>query len=282
MNKINTTQQITKNFSQSQSIDSKADNTTLSTKNITELPNVYYGKDLVRTQPKTLNAINNDITVVFEKLKDKDGEDFANTAYKELVKYFGLSGMINDELTWKDAEGRPIVGDYMWYENKVIVYRNYFEKMPKDEQISIIAHELTHAKQTINILTTEGIAPLEYAYAISISDFNANMINNPKARQAYEIAKKNGNEKEFKETLLKGMTLRTYKELTTVFADVLKMPKHSIESPEGQKALHDLKAQALANGADMNVYNNDPLEKEAFAVGVTVAKKYRQYLFQNY
>lgn len=254
-------------------------------KQISEQPNIddkvnqkqtqaFYGKDLVIGKK---NNPNNDINVFFQKLEGKEGKDFADTAYKELVKLYGLSDVAPKELTYEKNEGRPIVSDYWWYENKVVVYEDYFKKASKAEQLGYIAHELTHCKQTTNILRTEGLPVQAYAMAIATSDFKANVITNPEVKTSFQKAMSQGKEKEYAALMIRANAANTYKELTTVFANVLQLPKHSLQSENGQKALRDLRAQATYNGAEMNAYNNCELEKEAMNVENDIKQKYLDY-----
>ena len=233
----------------------------------------FYGKDLVQTQQKAKTDAG--LNVVFKKLEGLEGDDFAKTAYKELVKYMGLEDSAPKELTFEYAEGRPIASDYKWYKNEVIVYRNYFDKASKAEKLGYIAHELTHCKQTTNILKTD--APnivQQYAFAIAASDFRAAMVNDPQTRQNFVKAMQAGKSNEYAQAMIYRQAIATYKELTTIFADVLKQPKHPLNSQNGQKAIQDIKAQSIYNGADMKAYTNCPLEKEAMAFERAVIKEY--------
>jgi hypothetical protein len=235
----------------------------------------YYGRDLLMNKPQKKEV--KDINEVFKALDGKKGKDFADTAYKELVKYFDLSDVAPKELSWEDSEGRPIVSDYRWYENKVVLYKDYFKKAKPEEQIGYIAHELTHLKQTTNILRTENLPVQTYAVAIATSDFKANVMRNPQMQKAFQKALSEGTQDRFAKYMIQMGASQTYKELNTVFADVLKMPKHSLSSPEGQKALKDVQAQATYNGADEKAYNNCELEKEAMSVENDVVKKYKEF-----
>ena len=231
----------------------------------------FYGKDLVQTQQKS----NADLSVVFKKLEGLEGDDFAKTAYKELVKYMGLEGLAPKELTFEPKEGRPIASDYKWYENKVVVYRDYFDKASKAEKLGYIAHELTHCKQTTNILKTDSPNIVQqYAFAIATSDFRAAMVDNMQMRLGFVKAKQMGKANEYAQAMIYRQAAATYKELTTIFADVLKQPKHSLNSENGQKAIHDIQAQSVYNGADAKGWANCPLEAEAMAFENSVVKAY--------
>ena len=200
--------------------------TTVTSPNITSrsvlIDNYCNGRDIVK------HSDTKDLSVVFEKIKDKDGIDFVNTAYTELVKYMDLEGVAPNEITWEKNEGRPIVGDYRFYNNSVVFYSDYFLKMDKASQLGIIAHELTHCKQLENMLRTEGIGVERIAYAYAVSDMRAMMINNPKIQQMHAQAKANGKEKEFMQQMVALGTMKTTKELQEAHANTLKMPKHPL------------------------------------------------------
>lgn len=233
----------------------------------------FYGKDIVQTQQKA--NTDTDLSVVFKKLEDLEGDDFAKTAYKELVKHLGLEDCAPKELTFEQKEGRPIASDYKWYENKIVVYRNYFDRASKAEKLGFIAHELIHCKQTTNILKTDSPNIIQqYAFAIATSDFRAAMVTNPQARQNFVKAQQLGKANEYAQAMIYRQAAATYKELTTIFAGVLKQPKHPLNSKNGQKALHDIKAQSVYNGADAQGWANCPLEAEAMAFEKKVIKVY--------
>lgn len=231
----------------------------------------FYGKDLVQTQQKS----NADLSVVFKKLEGLEGDEFAKTAYKELVKHMGLEDVAPKELSFEPKEGRPIASDYKWYENKVVVYRDYFDKASKAEKLGFIAHELMHCKQTTNILKTDSPNIVQqYAFAIATSDFRAAMVNDIQTKLGFIKANQMGKANEYAQAMIYRQAAATYKELTTIFADVLKQPKHPLNSANGQKALQDIKAQSVYNGADANGWANCPLEAEAMEFEKSVVNAY--------
>ena len=230
-----------------------------------------YGKALV-----TGSDFEN-LDVLFETLKDKDGKEFANAAYEGLVKIMGLEGSAPVEITWEKNEGRPIIGDYRFYDNTIVFYTDYFFKQDKAEQLATIAHELTHCKQTVNVLRTEGIPVERYAYAYAMSDLRAALVRNPHIIDAMKKAKAMGKEKELTKYLISQWTLRTAKELREAHAYTLTLPKHPLNSPAGKKAQEDLQAQFNYNGADMEAYNACPLEKEAMMTEKMITALYKSY-----
>lgn len=218
-----------------------------------------------------------DLNNLFKKIENKKGEDFINTAYQELVKIMDLEGMAPKEITWEKNEGRPIVGDYKFYNNTIVLYKDYFKKLDKATQIGILAHELTHCKQLCNMLSTEGISVEKIANAYAVSDLKAMLITNEKVKKMYSQAKSNGKEKEFLSYMTMVGTQKTKKELEEAHSETLKMPKHPLNSKQGQKAQFDLVAQYNYNGADMKVYNACPLEKEAMKIEKMVINSYKMY-----
>ncbi len=232
--------------------------------------NIYLGKDLV----KNTNSIK-DLDEIFKKIDGKDGKEFADAAYSELVKYFGLEGIAPKAITWEKNEGRPIVGDFRFYDNSVVFYTDYFMQNDKATQLGTIAHELTHCKQLANMLTTEGISVEKIAYAYAVSDMRAMLTRNPKVIEMYKQAKNNGKEKEFMQMMINAGTAKTAKELYSAYAKILQLPKHPLNSPEGLKAQKDLVAQFNYNGADLDAYNACPLEHEAMDVERMVMAAYK-------
>ncbi len=224
------------------------------------------------------NVVNiKDLDNIFKKLEGLEGKDFASTAYAELVKHFGLEKSAPQSITWKKNEGRPIVGDYAFYNNSVVFYEDYFLKMSKPEQIGVIAHELTHCKQLVNMLTTEGLSLPKIASAYATSDFRAMLTKNPNMYIAYKNAVSQGKGRQFVEAFISEGTKRTTKELLKYHANTLRLPKHPINSPEGIKAQKDLIDQFNYNGADLRAYNESIMEKEAMSVENMVKIAYKTY-----
>ncbi len=234
-------------------------------------PANYYMQDLTADKK-------NDIFTVFDKIKDKVGKDFAQAAYHELVKYYGLEKSAPSDITWEKNEGRPIIGDYRFYDNSIVFYTDYFLKQSKAEQLATIAHELTHCKQLVNMLTTEGISVEQVAYSYAVSDMRAMLVRNPKVIAMYNQAKQNGKEKEFMQMMIQVGTKKTANELRQAHAQTLQLPKHPLNSPEGKEAQNALIAQFNYNGADMDSYNKCPLEKQAKDIENAVRNAYYLYL----
>lgn len=233
----------------------------------------FHGRDLLIDLNK--NQTDKDLKVIFKKLDGLNGDEFAKTAYKELVKYMHLEDCAPKEITFEKSEGRPLASDYKWYENKIIVYRDYFDKSSKSQKLGYIAHELTHCKQTANILKTDDPNIVkQYAFAIAMSDFSAASSRDPQVAASVLKARQIGKEKEYISAMIYKQAGATYKELITVFADVLKLPKHPVNSENGKKALFDIKAQSVYNGATASGWENCPLEKEAMDFENTVRAAY--------
>ncbi|MBD5402587.1 hypothetical protein HDR58_07300 [bacterium] len=235
-----------------------------------KIPNIQSGKDLINNT----NSLK-ELDEIFKKLEGKEGKDFANTAYHELVKYFDIEKNAPKEITWEKNEGRAIVGDYRFYDNSIVFYTDYFMQNNKAEQLATIAHELTHCKQLANMLTTEGLSVEKIAYAYAVSDMRAMLIRNPKIIEMHKKAIAEDKEKEFMQSLIQVGTIKTAKELYAAHSETLKQPKHPLNSLEGIKAQKDWIAQYNYNGADMKVYNACPMEKEARQVEMMISSAYK-------
>lgn len=244
--------------------------------------NIYYGKDLVKTK-NTQNEIPEDLKILFDNLKGKDGKEFANIAYSGLIKHYKLEGVVPEKLYWEKTcgnSGNDIVSDYRWYENNVVLYEDLFlhSGKTKEEQFGFIAHEVTHMKQLVNIMQTEDLPLTTVATAFAIFDFNSTLSKNPIAQQQFTQAKQNGKEKEYTRFMIGNLARKNYGELSKSFKNALNAPKHKLNSPEGQKALRDLDSWSKYSSRDWNTYSNILVEKEAFDEENKMRAVYRSYM----
>ena len=245
-----------------QKVEQNQQSQPVETKVAQELPDskAITGQDLVSGNNISFKDLDN----LFKEIKDKNGREFCDKAYNGLVKLMGLEGMAPEKITWEKNEGRDyIVGDYRFYNNSVVFYTDTFDKMDKATQLGIIAHELTHCKQFVNMLRTEGLSVDKIAYAHAVADMRAMLINNPAVMEKHKKAKAEGKEKEFiqKNTMLWAM--KTAEEIKQAHAKTLQMPKHPLNSENGKKAQADWVAKYNYNGADMESYSKNPNEVEA-------------------
>jgi len=245
-------------------------------------PIAFYGKDLVNNN-KNSEVIPQELKVLFDNIKDKNGKDFANAAYKGLLKYYKIDN-IAPELEWNTtAKTAPAntVSDYAWYKNKVILYENLFlnSGKTKEEQFGFIAHEITHMRQLINVMRTADLPLTKVATAFAIFDFSSNLRSNPIMQKQYMQAKLNGKEKEYTVFIIKQLAQKNYKELGEAFKDILQLPKHPLNSPNGQKALRDLDSWSKYNSSNWETYSNILVEKEAMDEENKMRTMFR--LYQN-
>lgn len=232
------------------------------TRVVQELPDskAITGQDLVSGNNISFKDLDN----LFKEIKNKNGREFADAAYSGLVKLMGLEGMAPEKITWEKNEGRDyIVGDYRFYNNSIVFYTDSYDKLDKATQLGLLAHELTHCKQFVNMLRTEGLSVDKIAYAHAVADMRAMLINNPAVIEKHKKAKAEGKEKEFiqKNTMLWAM--KTAEEIKQAHAKTLQMPKHPLNSENGKKAQADWVAKYNYNGADMESYSKNPNEVEA-------------------
>lgn len=232
-----------------------------------DIPIAFYGKDLVNDS-KNSEDIPQELKVLFDSLKNKEGKEFANAAYKGLLKYYKIESIAPAGLEWNKTEKTPnmaVVSDYIWYQNKVMLYEDLFlnSGKTKEEQFGFIAHEITHMRQLINVMRTADLPLTKVATAFAIFDFSSNLRNNPMAQRLYMQAKQNGKEKDYTAYMIRMLAQKDYKELAVAFKDILQLPKHPLNSPDGQKALKDLESWSKYNSSNWNTYSNILVEKEA-------------------
>ena len=245
-----------------QKVEQNQQSQPIEAKVVQELPDskAITGQDLVSGNNISFKDLDN----LFKEIKDKNGKEFADAAYSGLVKLMGLEGMAPEKITWEKSEGRDyIVGDYRFYNNSIVFYTDCYDKLDKATQLGLLAHELTHCKQFVNMLRTEGLSVDKIAYAHAVADMRAMLINNPAVMEEHKKAKAEGKEKEFiqKTTILWAM--KTAEEIKQAHAKTIQMPKHPLNSENGKKAQADWVAKYNYNGADMKSYNENPNEIEA-------------------
>ncbi len=245
-------------------------------KSIQSLPNskAITGQDLISGN----NISFKDLDKLFKEIKNLEGREFADAAYSGLVKLLGLEGMAPEKITWEKSEGRDyIVGDYRFYNNSIVFYTDNYDKLDKATQLGLLAHELTHCKQFVNMIRTEGLSIDKIAYAHAVADMRAMLINNPAIVEKYKKAQAEGKEKEFiqKNTML--WAIKTAEEIKQAHAKTIQMPKHPLNSENGKKAQADWVAKYNYNGADMESYNKNPNEVEAYTFENMIKGAYKVF-----
>lgn len=93
-----------------------------------DIPVAFYGKDLVYDS-KNFEDIPQELKILFESIKNKEGKEFANAAYKGLLKYYKIDDIAPSEIEWDNTCKTckmDTVSDYAWYKNKVILYEDIF------------------------------------------------------------------------------------------------------------------------------------------------------------
>lgn len=241
---------------------------------------------------KALKEIPEELLKIFESTKGKEGEEFANAAYDSIVKYLKLEGIAPDKINIGDIENKSILGGvtfgYNPFENKISSSSGFFTSIKRPKQFNGIAHELKHCKQYNQIVQTEGLGIEKLADAFCEQNFNIwldqepniligktnlQIIQDKYGDKAAEILKQK--KQEFYESILTSFTKN--------FSKTASLPKYSLESKQGQKALEYLKAVREYKGigtfgAVSEDYLNNALEKEAYEFGNKIQKFYEKYI----
>lgn len=233
-----------------------------------------------------LSKINNQhvllqrLTPMFRSIKNKDGQEFVDTAYQYMVRLLDLKGIAPEQII--GINKKWFSGGFDSLQNVI----KYSERLSKEDIINLIAHELTHCKQTATILRTEGLGAKEYAKALAenVTRFDVKSFEGRFSswvlRGELEKARYYGYEKQFLQEFIDADTKKFLQMIESNFAHVLELPKIKADSPEGIKALRYLEGQRNYEfipiiGGDK--YKNNILEKEAYEMGDTIEKLYREF-----
>ena len=233
-------------------------------------------------------SIPDNLKGILENLSGKSGQEFAEAAYKNMVKHMNLGTAAPKSIVIKGSDGlMNVTGGYDPVTNTIKYSKGFLEKLSQEQQINLISHELKHCEQFTNMIRTEGIGVEKYARAIAENNvrnaIKESSLNNIMFRMQYQEALANGKGEEFIQNAIVKSTEKIIPELETNFAEVLKMPKIKADSAEGIRAYKHLEAQRNYEGLDFlgmagENYKNNPLEVEAYAFGDEVGKSYKDFM----
>ena len=227
---------------------------------------------------KILNSIPDDLKSIFTKIKDKNGDEFIDEAYSQMVKYMNLEGIAPSKLEKTGADGvMSITGGFVPTKNTIGYSDGFFTKVDKSKQLNMLSHELRHCNQTVDFLRTEGIGVEEYAKAWADSCVQGTL-NDPFFQAfTYKQAEKAGTAEELIQQLRKNTYEQIKKDFEQNYSEVLKMPKISADSDEG-KAIHKV-FEGCKNyeglgmfGFGSENYKNNPMEIDAYDFGAKIEK----------
>lgn len=235
---------------------------------------------------KELAKIPEELKVIFEELKGKDGNDFINLAYKKLKVYMKLDGIAPEIVGYSGKEkGKTIIGGHNVLENTIKYTDGFFDnKYSKKKQIGLLAHELVHAKQAEKVIRAGMLE--EYADAIAyntLEQHKAEPLLDMMFTIAYKDAKKVGKEKEFLEQQQKLIKQNYLDKIKQTHESTLKLPKYKVNAPEIEEAKKIVEARKVYKPfddnplADNKEYYENYMEKEAYAYQRQLQKWYKSY-----
>lgn len=237
-----------------------------------------------KNKTKILNSIPDDLKTVFGKIKDKNGDDFINEAYSQMVKHMGLEGIAPGKIGKTGSDGvMSITGGFNPIQNTIGYSEGFYTKVDKIKQLNMISHELKHCQQATDFLRTEGIGVEEYAKAWAETCVQSK-IKDPLFRAlTYEPAIKNGKGEDLLEQLRKNTYEQFKNELEQNYSEVLKLPKISADSDEGKRIYKLFEGCKNYEGLGMfglgsENYRNNPLEVDAYAFGDKIEKFFGAFL----
>ncbi len=231
--------------------------------------------------------IPNEYKTIFANLEGKTGQEFVDTAYENMVNHMKLNGIAPKSISITGADGvMSVNGGYDYVSNTIRYSQSFVEKCAPQQQINLLSHELKHCEQFTNILRTENIGVSEYARTIAENSLKQSLSKSSfdfMLKSRYEQALKQGKGEEFIQKTVDNWTKDLIPQIETNFAEVLKLPKIKANSPEGIKAVQDLKAMRNYEGLDAfgfgsETYKNNPLEVEAYAFGDSIEKIFKGFI----
>lgn len=237
---------------------------------------------------------------LFANLEGKVGLEFVNTAYRNMVNYLNLDGIAPKSININGdfLHIKRINGAYNLINNTIEFTRGFIEKLTPQQQMNLIAHELKHCEQLINILRTENIGVGIYSKVIAKNILKRVLDNKVKQednssfefmiKSQYEQALKEGKRKgkKFLRKTVDNWTKEFITKIETNFSYMLKLSKIKSDSPEGIKALQHLKAmkdyESLdAFGLCTEKYKINPLEIEAYEFAENIEKIFQNFISQQ-
>lgn len=115
-------------------------------------------------------AKNKELNAVVGKINELPEENFLDKSYDLIVDYLNLKGVAPETFDFQDVSNSNEMAFFRPLENSISLTSGLKAKS-KEEQVSMIAHELTHCAQFTAILRTEGIGLDQVAEALVQSAF---------------------------------------------------------------------------------------------------------------
>lgn len=233
---------------------------------------------------KLINSIPDDLKSIFSKIKDKNGDEFIDEAYSQMVKYLGLEGFAPGKIGKTGVDGvMSITGGFNPAKNTIGYSDGFFTKLDKRKQLNLLSHELRHCKQSIDFLRTEGIGVDEYAKVWTEVCIKSKL-NDPFFKvMAYKPAVEAGKGEELLEQLRIKIYKATKEDLEQNYSEVFKLPKIKADSEEG-KTIHKM-FEGCKNyeglgmfGTRSSNYKKNPLEVDAYGFGDKIEKLFCDFI----
>lgn len=227
-------------------------------------------------------SVPENLQIAFERIKNKEGKRFVKAAYKELIKNMDLQGVVPKKLKFVKLPPNTNA-KYDDIYNRIYYSKDAVSKNPKSKQIGTLEHELTHCKQSCDLIRSSNISIEKYAAALAEAKVHQRRISYDKRFWGpYLEARRNGNGKKFISDTIKSCSNSLLPDLKKGFAQVLKLPKIK-GTPERNiylnKNLEAIKSHINSDVARVSIkhYLNNFREKEAFEAGNKMENYYKAF-----
>lgn len=235
-------------------------------------------------QAKIMKEMPAELKTLFNELKDKNGQDFIDSAYEGIKKHLDLTDIAPQKVNLTNkADGifNTITGGFNPIENTIEYSQGFAKKLTKSQQFNLLSHELKHCKQINTVLMTEGLGPEALAQATAKqSIWSPNMFGKKFGEEMMQIHPKEKAEKIIKDKTDE-ITSQILPKIKENFAKTLEKPKIPASSELGQKAKQYVDAYSNYEslsilGIGSEKYRANLLEKEAYEFGDKMQKLFSQ------
>ncbi len=223
-----------------------------------------------------LSLLPSDFKTIFAEVHNKEGKSFVRVVYSELKKSMGLSGLAPKEIVFKELSD-GINAEYDDLYNVIYYSPKALKENSKAKQVGTIAHELTHCKQSCDLIMNNAIGVDGYAQALAERKISKQRqdISDIKFQKAYMAAKKQGKNGQFIMNLVNIKKEYFTPLLKQSFANVDRLPKVKADSKSAFYLRNNL--LSLSCYSKSRVYDFSLVEhfreKQAYEVG----SKYENY-----
>lgn len=235
------------------------------------------------------DGLNPKLAEMFVKLKNaEDKEKFAKEAYDSLMNIDGFDSL-KPEFKIKDNSERKSNGAWRPLDFYMEIYKLTTLSNPKYSILNTITHEIEHFKQDCLILRTEGYGADALVDAVRKKIYNSYQNDETTCINFFHKPFSDLTESDVEDRL----DLRTDRKTLKLYESYYRakygiIPKNSEEGQKAKKYIEatenhvsiDHEASSSEKDKQEKLYENNLLEKEAFAAGDKIQELYQDFIIK--